>query len=132
MALRNDLAHGRDSPVLSALRVREQPKWEGILIREVRADPERTDMAVPYLSFLTLRGLYGMSLDACTRLSTIRPNDRVCLWFSGLAKLTAPTTEAEGIASMHRALLLDADAVVPIPPAARQMVEAVVTPGQKK
>ena len=132
LALRNDLAHGQDTPVLSALRVREQPKWEGILIREVRADPERTDMAVPYLSFLTLRGLYGMSLDACTRLSTIRPNDRVCLWFSGLAKLTAPTTEAEGIASMHRALLLDADAVVPIPPAARQMVEAVVAPGQKK
>jgi hypothetical protein len=47
----------------------------------------------------------------------------VCGWYAGLALLSNPATEADGLRAMHRALLAGADRYLPVTPQLRQAVE---------
>ncbi len=126
LALRNDLIAGHEHTALAALRERELPRWEPAMLRIVRHSPDRTDVAVPFLAFLVLTKQYSRIPAVCEQISAMHPNDRVCLWYTGIALLAEPATVPVGLGAMHAALALHVEAVAPVPNAARDMVEANV------
>ena len=131
LVLRNNLAAGPDSAELTALRARAFPGWEPALLRVIRRAPDRTDVAVPFLSFLALTKQYSRTVAVCDRIVALHPNDRVCLWYSGIAMLTDQATISRGLGAMHRALALGVEAVAPVTKAVRDTVEANVPVGQR-
>lgn len=134
LALRNDLIANHEHTELAALRERELRLWELAMLRVIRDAPDRTDVAVPYLGYLALRKDYARMRASCAGIEAIHPNDRVCLWYTGIAMLRDPATVPAGLRAMHTALADHVEAVVPVPNAARAMVEANVpldSPGQK-
>ena len=134
LALRNDLIANHEHTELAVLRERELRLWEPAMLRVIRDAPDRTDVAVPYLGYLALRKDYARMRASCAGIEAIHPNDRVCLWYTGIAMLSDPATVPAGLRAMHTALAEHVEAVVPVPNAARDMVEAnapLDSPGQK-
>lgn len=129
LALRNDLIANHEQTGLAALRDRELPSWEPAVLRVIGDAPDRTDVAVPYLAHLVSHKDVARLTIICARIVTIRPNDRVCLWYTGVAMLGDPVTVPAGLRAMHKALVAHVETVVPIPNTARDMVEANV-PGE--
>lgn len=126
LALRNELVVNHERTDLASLRDRARSQWLLTVLRVLRDAPERTDIAVPYLTDLMQRKDYAGMLSACEAIAAIRPNDRICLWYGGFAQLNDPITAAAGLRAMHAALAAHVEAVAPVPDAARDMVEANV------
>ena len=126
LALRNDLIAGHEHTALAALRERELPRWEPTMLRVIRDAPDRVDVAVPFLAFLALTKQNNRIMATCRQIEVSHPQDRVCLWYTGLAMLAEPATVPAGLAAMHAALVQRIEAVAPVPNAARDMVEANV------
>lgn len=124
LALRSDLITGHAGDDLAPLRRREIPHWGDSVLRVVRLAPDRTDVAVPYLSWLASRHAYLPMLALCGQIFSIAPDDRVCEWYSGLAMLTDPLTQADGLRQMHAALLAGVDRVAPVTEQVRASVQA--------
>jgi hypothetical protein len=124
LALRNDLASLQGGTTLAPLARRELPHWGDAVLRVLRLAPARTDIAVPYLAWLAQNRRYLPILGLCARMDAVVPIDRVCLWYGGLAMLSDPLTEEAGFRSMDRALALGVDAVAPVRPDVRALVEA--------
>lgn len=122
LALRNDLIGSHERTALSALRERELPRWEPAMLKNVWLSPDRTDIAVPFLAFLALTKQYSRMIGICDQVFALHPGDRVCLWYSGLAKLPDSATITAGLAAMRAALAKHVEAVAPVPDAARDMV----------
>ena len=125
LALRNDLIAVHEYTALAKLRERELPRWEPAVLRLIAHAPDRTDVAVPFLAFLALTKQYSRTEGVCERIAAMHPHDRVCQWYSGLAKLANPATEQAGLASMRAALAQHVEAVAPVPDAARTMIEGI-------
>jgi hypothetical protein len=125
LALRNDLIAGYENTALAALRERELPRWEQAMLRTIAHAPDRTDVAVPFMAFLALTKQYSRIEGVCVRIEAIHPRDRVCQWYTGLARLENPATEQAGLASMRAALAEHVEAVAPVPDAARTMIESL-------
>ena len=126
LALRNDLIANHEQTGLAALRDRELPSWESAVLRVIGDAPDRTDVAVPYLAYLVSHQDVARLTMICAHIVAIRPNDRVCLWYTGVAMLGDPVTVPAGLRAMHKALVAHVETVVPIPNTARDMVEANV------
>ena len=126
LALRNDLISGHEHTALAKLRERELPRWEPAMLKLIAHAPDRTDVAVPFLAFLALTKQYSRIEGVCRRIVALHANDRVCLWYTGLARLGNPATEGAGLVSMRAALAQHVEAVAPVPDAARAMIEAAV------
>lgn len=131
LALRNDLIANHEHTALAALRERELPKWEPAMLRVIHRDPDRTDVAVPFMAFLALTGQYSRIIGTCAQIAAIHPNDRVCLWYTGIAMLPDPATARRGLESMHAALAAHVEAVAPVLDAARDMVETTLANGPR-
>ena len=130
-ALRTELIASHEHTALGALRERELPRWEPTMLRLIRDAPDRTDVAVPFLAFLTLTKQYSRTAATCRQIEALHPRDRVCQWYTGLAMLADPATELAGVRAMHAALQQRVETVVPITNAARAMVEANVPADRK-
>ena len=128
VAMRNDLAANGADTTLAALRQRALPGWDAAVVGLIRRAPDRTDVAVPDLAWLTRQRQYMSILGLCGQIFTVHPGDRVCLWYSGVALITDPGSRDAAFADLHRALAMDVGAVVPVTPAARQAVLAHFPP----
>lgn len=122
LALRNDLIAGHEHTALAALRERELPRWEPAMLRIVRLSPDRTDVAVPFLAFLAVTKQYSRIAGTCSQIFAVHPRDRVCLWYTGIARLSDPATVQAGLADMRDALAKHVETVVPVRDAARDVV----------
>lgn len=124
LAMRTELIANHEHTALASLRERELPRWEAALLRVIRDAPDRTDVAVPYLAYLTQRRNYAQVAAVCGQIETIHPDDRVCQWYRGAAMLPDPAKLPAALRLMHAALVQHVEAVAPVPNAARDMVEA--------
>ncbi len=124
LALRNDLIGQYEHTALAPLRERELPRWEPAVLRLIAHAPDRTDVAVPFLAFLALTKQFSRIEGVCARIDAMHPADRVCQWYTGLARLGNPATEKAGVASMRAALAQHVDAVVPVPNTVRATIDA--------
>ncbi len=123
LVMRNDLAANHERNALAALRERELPRWEGAMMRIVRHSPDRSDVAVPFMAFLAATKQYSRIIGVCDRIFALHQQDRVCLWYGGLAMLANPATIPAGLQAMRAGLTTGAEAVAPISKAVRTMVE---------
>ena len=122
VAMRNDLAANDADNALAPLRRSALPGWNAAVVGLIRHAPERTDVAVPDLAWLTVHRQYMAILGLCGQVFDIRPGDRVCLWYSGVALITNPGSQEAAFADLRRALALGVGAVAPVTSAARQAV----------
>lgn len=128
VAMRNDLVANHADTLLAPLRQRELASWDAAVVGLIRRAPERTDVAVPELAWLAFGRHYVPMLGMCEQIFRIRPGDRVCMWYSGMAMLTDPLSEEAGFVDLRRALALGVGAVAPVTPTARQAVESHFPP----
>ena len=78
-------------------------KWADDIRRLLTMAPERTDVIIPYVSWLMLKGDKAEAFDAMTKLSPlVMPGDPVGDW------LEARRAELNGDASTHRARMAKA------------------------
>lgn len=124
LALRNELIANHEHTALASLRERELPRWEEAVLRVIRDAPARTDVAVPYLAYLMSRKEFAQVAEVCGQIEAFHPNDRVCQWYRGAAMLDDPAKLPAALLLMHAALVRDVAAVVPVPNAARDMIES--------
>ncbi len=131
LALRNDLGTMHEQTALAPLRAKEMQRWPEAARRIAGRYPDRADVVVPYLLYLATHNALEAVNQFCGPILAVRPTERVCLWYTGFAMLPDPATVAVGLARMHTALRAGVAAVVPVPDAARTMIEANVPGGAR-
>ena len=124
VAMRNDLAANDAGTSLAPLRQSALPAWNAAVVGLIRRAPDRTDVAVPDLAWLTAGRQYMAILSLCGQIFAIHPGDRVCLWYSGVALITDPGSQQAAFVDLRRALDMNVGDVAPVTPAARQAVVA--------
>lgn len=128
VAMRNDLVANDTDTLLAPLRQQALASWNSAVLALIRRAPDRTDVAVPDFAWLVANRQYVTILSLCQQIFRLHPDDRVCLWYSGIAMLTDPATQETGFDDLRRALVLGVGAVAPVTPAARQAIEAHFVP----
>ena len=128
VAMRNDLGANDANTSLAPLRQKVLPGWNAAVVGLIRRAPDRTDVAVPDLAWLTAARQYMAILNLCGQVFAIHPGDRVCLWYSGVALITDPGSRQAAFVDLRRALAMNVGDVAPVTPAARQAVLAHFVP----
>jgi hypothetical protein len=120
----SDLAFAEAPPSFLESRHKLLAGWQEALERTLILAPERSDLAVPYFSWL-LAGQSEAALAAlANRLLRLNPDDPVGLWFSGVGLLAQPATAERGMSRMSRAIDKGLEEVMPLDDQIRAQVES--------
>lgn len=113
VVIRGDLVNMTWPDDLAQLKEAVRAPWRDGLIRVLARAPSRSDLAVPYLSWLIAHNQEAdMSRFAASHLP---PNDPVALWYTGIGLLADPATLPAGVGKMKKALALGAERFIVIP-----------------
>gem|GEM_PF-6164671 len=85
--------------------------------------PSRTDLALPYLSWLLGKGAEAQALQLSEHMLKTNPADPVGLWFSGVVLLNDTRTKSEGIQRLKRALHNNIEKIMPVEPDLKAQLE---------
>jgi hypothetical protein len=126
LSYRNDLivAFGGGYPAFDRLRRLWVPGWREKVLTLLEDMPERSDFAVPILTWMMVTGDEPSALALADEILARLPNDRVGLWYSGLVMLGRKESEAEGLKRVVRAVDAGIERVFPINEALKNLVAA--------
>ncbi|MBF0267320.1 MAG: O-antigen ligase family protein [Alphaproteobacteria bacterium] len=110
----SDIAYSDASEGFEPIRIKLLSGWQTTLERVLAQAPERTDLAVPYFSWLLAKGDEATLAKFAQSLLSRKGDDPVGLWFSGIVMLAYPETSSQGIERMLRAIDLGIEEVMPL------------------
>ena len=76
--------------------------------------PQRSDLAVPFLTWTMLNGREPQSQEISEMIYAHNPEDPVGLWFTGLSLSADPRTAQKGLNRMRLALKHDIERFLPV------------------
>lgn len=91
-------------------------------------EPERYDLAAPYLSWLLVQGRDEDMARRAADLLRRRPSDPVAMWFSGIDRLNDPAGPSAGMRRMRAALDAGVERYMAVDPAVRDQIYRATTP----
>lgn len=116
LLVRSELAYDLNHPELRAIAGPHLESWGSRLDRVLKRAPRRSDLAIPYLSWLLERSDEREILRATGRILASDPLDPVGLWFSGAVLLGIPARADEGVARMKRSVAAGIERFMPVSP----------------
>ncbi|MEO5336392.1 MAG: hypothetical protein H7841_05815 [Magnetospirillum sp. WYHS-4] len=117
---RADLAFAPPHPLLDRLTAEYLVNWETRLTQALRIAPRRHDLAAPYLLWLLKENRAGEFAAWANLLFERNPNDKVAIWFAGIALLEDPARAEEGLRRMRQAMEMGIERVIPVDPSIKE------------
>ena len=116
LTMRSDFAYAPQPLNHSAFEARLYSGWDNNMEWVLSRAPLRTDLAVPYLSWLLGKGEENRVLEISKHMLTTNAHDPVGLWFSGIVLLNEKDRRADGIQRLKRALANGLEKIMPVEP----------------
>jgi len=114
LTLRSDFAFAPQPIGNEAFAKRIYSGWDKNVRWVLSQAPRRTDLAVPYLSWLLGRGEESRVLDITTGMLDNNREDPIGLWFSGVVLLNDVEKTTEAVQRLKRALRNGLEKIMPV------------------
>lgn len=123
LTLRSDFAFPPNPLKQKDFEARLYSGWDKNVTWVLTRAPSRTDLALPYLSWLLAKGAEAQALQLSDHMLKANPADPVGLWFSGVVLLNDISTKSEGIQRLKRALHNNIEKIMPVEPDLKAQLE---------
>lgn len=120
---RSTWAYGGDTKLNTPVIRRLMDSWGNDLEKFLSMHKNRSDLAVPYLSWQITHGNEALALPLIQKMYQHEPFDPVALWFLGMSQLNDPNTLSRGIYNMRFALTKGIQNIIPIEKQLIQQIE---------
>lgn len=123
LTLRSDFAFPPKPLKQKDFEARLYSGWDKNVNWVLTRAPSRTDLALPYLSWLLGKGAEAQALQLSEHMLKANPADPVGLWFSGVVLLNDISTKSEGIQRLKQALHNNIEKIMPVEPDLKAQLE---------
>lgn len=128
LIVRSELAFTTRHPSLDSLTRSYLRSWGPRLTEVLERAPKRTDLAIPYLAWLTREEREAEVLRYADRLLRTDPDDPVGLWYSGSVLMADSGRARQGLSRLNRSLDRGIERFMPVDGALKEMIRAESAP----